>query len=481
MTAGLYGADVAQLREFARLAATAASEARSAASVVATQVQSSPWRGPDAQQFRAEWSSQHGPRLHAIGGALDEVARVIRGNADAQETTSTDDAGATGGPGAGFPASTASTTPAAPAAGTPDPPANGSPDDVTAWWNGLTDAQRAALIEQQPELVGALDGVPGAARDEANRILLQQEIERVEAMPGLPDRNAAAERARLLDALNAIDKALDDKPGTQLLLLDTQSGDQVHAALAVGDVDTAENVAVFTQGMNSGTEVENGVSNSVNDAARLQQASDAQLRQDGEAGSTAVVVWMGYDAPGIGQVANPIYGANGAPDLAQFAEGLRSVNGDAHLTALGHSYGSYVTGSALRLTDAFDDAVVFGSPGVTTGDVDNLEIGSGTLYVIEADGDAVADFGYFGPDPNHITGATNLSSDAEGSHLASSGHSEYLIDKSTSLYNIGAVVSGNADRAIEGDNSGLGDILRGSLGLSVDLPTSIIGKVLGVE
>lgn len=475
MSGGFYGADVAALRALAKSVADAAAVLRSSAGEMSHDLQSSPWRGPDAARFRSDWSTVHAARIRTVGEALDRASRVLSGNADEQERTSVDTGAAAGSSapttGAGSPTAGVGTATAVPPAGT-DPAA------VTAWWNTLTPAQQSALIAGQPGVIGNLDGVPSAARDEANRIFLTQEIARVEALPGLPDRNAAAERARTLDALRAVQQTLADKPGTHLLLLDARSGDQVHAAIAVGDVDAADHVAVYTQGMNSGTEVENGVSAPVNDAVALQREVDSQLYESGDPGSIAVVVWMGYDSPQNAQVVSPAYGIDGARDLASFADGLRSTNPDAHLTALGHSYGSFVTGTALRLTDSFDDAVVFGSPGISTGNLDDLHIGSGNLYVLEADGDAVADLGYFGPDPNHIPGVTDLSSDPHDDMVGSSGHMEYLVDRSTSQYNIAAVVSGHPDDVVQGDNSGFGDWLRGTQKYGIDLPRTILGGVL---
>jgi uncharacterized protein YukE len=464
--AGIHGADVEQLRALAQRAAKAAGELRSAATTVATQVEQSPWRGPDASRFRSDWSSRHAPGLAGLAGALDEASRTLVAQAADQERTSTDDGGGTGGPGqsggtddgrgsvfAGAHASAAT--------GSAGPPAGADPAEVTAWWNGLSESQRDALLAAQPGVIGNLDGIPAHVRDAANRAYLEQEIARVQASPGLPDRNAAAEKARTMNALLSIQATLDQTPGAHLLLLDTQTGSTVHTAIALGDVDAADHVAVFTQGMDSSTEKIGGVSNPVHEIAMLKTATDSLLYQRGDDSTTAMVVWMGYDAPqGLFQAALPGYGETGAPALASFADGIRSTNPDAHLTALGHSYGSYVTGASLKLTDSFDDAVVFGSPGVTAGSVDELRTGSGELYVLEAKDDPVADLGRFGPDPNLIGGVTDLSSEPHGEYVGSTGHSEYLKDQSTSQHNMAAVVSGHPEDAVRGPNVGAGDVVR---------------------
>ena len=46
--------------------------------------------------------------------------------------------------------------------------------DVVAWWTDLAPGEQDAVVTQRPELVGAADGLPGWARDRANRILLDR-------------------------------------------------------------------------------------------------------------------------------------------------------------------------------------------------------------------------------------------------------------------------------------------------------------------
>jgi hypothetical protein len=158
----------------------------------------------------------------------------------------------------------------------------------------------------------------------------------------------------------------------------------------------------------------------------------------------------------------------GGAQLAGFIEGVLAARStDPHLTALGHSYGSTTTGYALQQVDGVDDAVLFGSPGASTGDFGDLRIAPGHLGVLEARGDAVADLGSFGGDPNQLDGVTNLSAAEEiapdGTRLLESeGHSQYLVPGTTSQHNIAATVAGLPDKRITGSNTGLGDVLRES-------------------
>ncbi len=155
----------------------------------------------------------------------------------------------------------------------------------------------------------------------------------------------------------------------------------------------------------------------------------------------------------------------GAASLSGFLDGINgSRTDDPHLTALGHSYGSTTTGLALQQAQGVDDLVFFGSPGIGTSDVADLNIPEGNTYVLEADLDGVADLGRFGADPNQLDGATNLSSREQTldgrDYSGVEWHTNYLGGGSTSQYNMGVIVAGAEDRAITGDNQGAGDWLR---------------------
>jgi hypothetical protein len=52
------------------------------------------------------------------------------------------------------------------------PAPGSSPAAVYGWWLRLGPAEQRMLVRDQPRLVGGLDGVPAAARDAANRVLL---------------------------------------------------------------------------------------------------------------------------------------------------------------------------------------------------------------------------------------------------------------------------------------------------------------------
>ena len=104
--------------------------------------------------------------------------------------------------------------------------------------------------------------------------------------------------------------------------------------------------------------------------------------------------------------------------------------------------------------------MLFGSPGTGTWHRSDLLVPDGHLFVAEADDDPVADLGGtapFGQDPSHMDGIDFLSTHErdlpDGSHGAgSTGHSQYLDDKTTSQYNLAVTVAGLPEdaRATEG-------------------------------
>lgn len=366
------------------------------------------------------------------------------------------------------------------------PAAGSDPDEVSAWWASLTPAAQAAQLTGAPQLLGNLDGLPASVRHEANRARLAQERADLETEIARLERalddswfggTFTDDDARLayakakLEGLARIEEVMS-RSNRMLLLLDT-SGEQLKAALANGDVDTADHVAVFTGGL--GTDVAGDLSRYDNQMADLKRQS-GDMAARGRTGSVAVVTWLGYEAPqSVSEVWRPGHSVagtgaaeNGAVRLAAFYNGLDSARSrPAHLVALGHSYGSLTTGLSLQHGTGVDDVVFFGSPGIGTDDVRELGVRPGHVYVAEARKDPVADFATFGDDPNHLDGVHDLStarSVVDGVERAESvGHSEYLHDRTTSQYGISAVVAGLPDLVPRGESSGAGDVLRDSL------------------
>lgn len=369
-----------------------------------------------------------------------------------------------------------------------EPPDDASPADNASWWDTLTPEQQDAYLDENPADLGNRDGLPATVRDEANRAQLgtardeiTADIARLQAnldhntFGGLfsdDDARLTHARNRLAD-LDAIEATLE-RGDRQLLVLDN-TGEMVRAAIASGDVDTADHVSVFTSGLDSSTR--DSLAGYDNDQAALGREAREQLQAAGRGDETvATVTWMGYEPPQTGgffddarsddEVTSRNAAEAGAPPLARFLNGIDASRAeDAHLTTLGHSYGSLTTGLALQEGTGVDDVVFYGSPGVGTSDVADLHVPEGHVYVAEAHQDPVADLAYFGHDPNQMDGVNALSAD-EGTapdgttRGGSEGHSEYVVEGTMSQYNMAAVLSGNAENTVEGDHFGLGDVIQ---------------------
>ena len=60
-----------------------------------------------------------------------------------------------------------------------------NPKAVNDWWNGLTQAEKRALLESDPNLIGNLDGIPPGVRYEANRNSIETYVAEMEARRAL--------------------------------------------------------------------------------------------------------------------------------------------------------------------------------------------------------------------------------------------------------------------------------------------------------
>ncbi|SDM91035.1 alpha/beta hydrolase [Allokutzneria albata] len=385
------------------------------------------------------------------------------------------------------------------------PPKGGSPDDNAGWWSSLSDAERAAMLKEHPDWLGNLDGLPAVVRDQANRAQLpveraklNEEVSRLEKeihdigqrmLRSSSERTdlslahqLAAARAKLaatqenVASLDAIDKTLS-RGDRQLLVFDP-SGARHKAAIASGNVDTAEHVTVFTPGL--GTTVRGDMPAYDDHMNKLRDVAERASEREGKPTSVAAVTWIGYEAPQATldellnknrSVMSDAAARSGAEKLTGFLNGVdASRTTDPHLTAIGHSYGSLTTGLALQKGTGVDDAVFFGSPGLGTSNLEDLKVRPGHSWVVEARGDPVAEFGTFGRDPD-LLGAGLLSAKdvtlPDGRHLnASVGHASvepkvgYLAPGTTSQYNMGLVSAGLHDLVQRDKPLGLGELFR---------------------
>ncbi|MFB7180016.1 alpha/beta hydrolase [Streptomyces sp. NPDC056257] len=263
-------------------------------------------------------------------------------------------------------------------------PLDKPPADRLEWWNGLDEEAKTQLLAAYPDVIGNMDGIPTAVRDQANREYLPILIAKVEAKPS-SDSKA---RDQLI-ALREIDRKLNSGDVPTMFLLGIGDQGNGRAVIAFGqDPDTAKNVSTTVLGMNTALD-EDFAKKDLKGAFDI--AAGARVLDP----SSTTIVWMGYDAPqSLPEAMDTKYAQKGAPALNGFMNGLVTThqNGDPHLTVIGHSYGSLLVGTASQQPGHIpgaDDIVLVGSPGVGVDKAEDLGVRPGHVWVGAADNDIV--------------------------------------------------------------------------------------------
>lgn len=84
----VWGLDVQQVRQLSTQLNQKASDIDSILSTLTSALNSTEWEGPDAMQFRNDWSGQHTSALRQVAQALRDAGSKASQNASAQEQTS---------------------------------------------------------------------------------------------------------------------------------------------------------------------------------------------------------------------------------------------------------------------------------------------------------------------------------------------------------------------------------------------------------
>ena len=330
------------------------------------------------------------------------------------------------------------------------PPPGSPPGKVLVWWAALTPDEQQRVITRHSTEIGALDGLPGAVRTRANEQRLAGDLAVLRAKNALTvDEQRWLRNCQLvqqqLDRIRSDEDPFSLQPmPAQLLVYDpTAFGYEGRVAIVVGDVDSADNVAFLVPGLNS--TVDSAMSSLTSNALRVTQ----EARRLSPYETTATVAWMGYDAPGLGDVAGDGAAADGATYLLDdvlAVEAARVVQ--PHLTVVGHSYGSTTTGLMLRDHDSgTDDVVLVGSPGPGVETAGALRVPDGHVFVGASSRDPVSYLDRFGKDPTHESfGAVRFEAEdptRNSWRLDLDDHSKYYNERTGSLANIVHVVTGD--------------------------------------
>lgn len=357
-----------------------------------------------------------------------------------------------------------------------DIPQGKSPKENARWWRGLSAEERADYLALYPDTVGALDGLPSAVRDDANRTVLAETEgayrTELDGYPEEPPKYVPGPSGRISDEWQEwhdrkahLESSLGDMhliqdrfdqtgeeglPEAYLLGFSTEGDGR--AILANGNPDTAHHTAVYVPG--TGSDVD-GFGSNMRRGTDIWRESQALVPGQ----QVSSITWIGYDAPDDVLKDAPFshYANEAGPVLNRFMDGIdvaHEPGHESHTTVSAHSYGTTVVGSAARQGDLNADDVVFaGSPGVQVGRASDMDVPEGHVWNQEADGDPVPDLGRLGhghrewhwdtgfdwviPSDDRF-GANQMSTDTEG-------HSGYWDRGSQSSLNQAYVITGRHD------------------------------------
>lgn len=278
----------------------------------------------------------------------------------------------------------------------------------------LSQVQRAHLATTRPQVVGADPGAPLALRYRSNleameRYALGALNERIASVrldeTALGRHPGAAFLFQSSSDLLGFQQRLLARveEGRQFLVFDPEGDGRLVEVF--GSLDSAEHIAVVVPGItNSQFDYDLGFAR---DVARVWGGDEA----------IAAIAWLGYDTPGSGpsgtspltpDALSVTAAAEGAADLRRFVDWLVAQRPDAHVTVVGHSYGSVVAGTAASAGLAAHDLVLVGSPGVPLNHAGAARLSSGgRVWAALADGDPIAGLG-------DLTGYSTYPDDAAG-------------------------------------------------------------------
>ena len=363
-------------------------------------------------------------------------------------------------------------------------------ETIAAWWAALTPAEKDAMVTVRPELVGNLDGLPSAIRDDANLLALNADITNFRNLDNQneltdSDREAYRNALATLEALRN-PSMVDPITGERVPMLLTVYKPYAHVgdggvAISLGNPDEAENLAISVPGMMNSMEA---VGDGVNNAYNLYHSSVTAA----PGARTAVMFWLDYNSPDfdsanfdadvVGAI-SPDAAVDGAENLNRMMRGLAVQNdGNPLITAVGHSYGSMLVAQAAASSPEplFDQVVLIGSPGPGPGieTATDLNVGNGHVYVGVASEDPVAGaLAVHGAETasNRFDGErfraesvdreSDTGFDDHNAYFDTTFHKDERVTYSESVYNMGQIVAGNHDNVLDAERQSIAVTARG--------------------
>ena len=194
-----------------------------------------------------------------------------------------------------------------------------------------------------------------------------------------------------LDGYRTVNGVLDTKDGLPryLALVDEQG----HAAVSIGNPDTASRTATFVPGTGQDLAAFEGSDRKSEAMFRATLFADPSLT----ANDVAVTTWMGYDRPmDLTEAAWPGRAEVGGAGLDSFVNGMHASHQGAVPaidTVIGHSYGSTLVGGAATGDNhlAAENVIAVGSPGMLVDHAGDLNLDAGSqVYSMTARNDIIS-------------------------------------------------------------------------------------------
>ena len=283
---------------------------------------------------------------------------------------------------------------------------------VATWWGSLPRSGQKTLASSASEVVGNLDGVPFAVRDKANRLTLSRSVSQLEiSIESGIGRAKLVEKRHHLDILTQVTKTLEresGKPQRQLLTLDPSG--EVRAAVVVGNLATADYVSYLVPGMFFTVQGQMYDWTVIAQDLQTEQAGWLKTLSSTDSGlsgkTAATVAWIGYQTPGVLDIASLDRAQIGANFLGHAIQGIRAarVGAQPFVSLVTHSYGS--TAAMMELAKGgmtVDALAIIGSPGSAAQSASALGVKDGNVFVGEAAWDPIVNTAFYGSDPGSTT------------------------------------------------------------------------------
>lgn len=370
-----------------------------------------------------------------------------------------------------------------------------SPAEVAEYFATQSRDEVSLIVATHPRLLSDLDGAPPWARYAASDLLIAQQIaalnEEADAVRHVMDDDfAPLVIAGLTGYLEDVEAEAGElrlwlREDRQILLFDPKGDGRVVEVF--GDLAEASDIGVVVPGItNDRSNFSEGDGGFRANARNLHERS-GELGVEG----VATIAWLGYNTPDhlgalVRTAANESH-----DDLIDFVAGMDSLDGNRHITVIGHSYGSLVTGMAAGEGLAANEVVFVGSPGTSLNHAEDAKLEpGGVVWAGIAHGDPIGaganPFGDLTPWGQFMDGVEQLWEWADGESAikelyhgvnpahedfgalefhtdGASGHSQYFEPDTVSLDNLLYIIAG-MDGAVSIEIPELIDMAPGPIG-----------------